>query len=56
MAKLPGSDPASPRSSSFTPEVRDKTVIAIPLLKILESERWHCRSRAVGMSRGNETR
>ena len=39
MAKLPGSDPASPRSSSFTPEVLDKTVIAIPLLKILEEER-----------------
>jgi serine protease AprX len=39
MAKLPGSDPASPRSSSFTPEVLDKTVIAIPLLKILAEER-----------------
>jgi serine protease AprX len=39
MAKLPGSDPTAPEDVSFTPEVLDKTVIAIPLLKILEDEK-----------------
>jgi serine protease AprX len=39
MAKLPGSDPAAPKDVTFTPEVLDKTVIAIPLLKILEDEK-----------------
>jgi serine protease AprX len=39
MAELPESDPSAPRSSAFTPEVLDKTVIAIPLLKVLKEER-----------------
>jgi serine protease AprX len=39
MAELPESDPSAPKSSAFTPEVLDKTVIAIPLLRILKEER-----------------
>ena len=39
MAELPESDPSAPKSSAFTPEVLDQTVIAIPLLKILKDER-----------------
>jgi serine protease AprX len=39
VAELPESDPSAAKSSEFTPEVLDKTVIAIPLLKILKEER-----------------
>jgi len=39
MAELPESDPSEQKSSAFTPEVLDKTVIAVPLLKMLQEER-----------------
>jgi len=39
MAELPESDPSAAKSSAFTPEVLDKTVIAVPLLKMLQEER-----------------
>src|SRR3712207_5322650 len=39
MTGLPDSDPTERTSSTFTPEVLDRTVIAIPLLKQLKEER-----------------
>jgi serine protease AprX len=39
MTELPDSDPSAKASSTFTPEVLDRTVIAIPLLKRLATEK-----------------